>query len=391
MTAIDPVGDVRSAPLALGGAPAPDPEFVLVVTDTSQGVRGSGPFQVFVSKEGRYLNDPLGSFPVAVDAWDYAQKRLEGFRAVKDEPTPEDKIRRAEDIGVALWWDLPDDFHDFYWKELHDQDVSIAIYSQEPYIPWELVKPQRERGGEQAEFLGVSFRMARWKQALPFPDPLTVSGFSVIAPEYGPASGVRPLPAAQDEAKDLVSEFGATIVPGDRASVRALLESDGGIQLIHFAGHGEYDPESKDDTVIRLSDQALVPLDINRATIGRTSRPLVFLNACEVGEQGWALTRIGGWAEAFCDVGFSGFVGPYWAVNDRVARKAANLYYSALSDGRTVGEALRDIRRQFYSDAEDRGHPSWLAYTLHCQPNVHVQMPAVGGAVSQPAAAGGGR
>ncbi|HEY8869606.1 MAG TPA: CHAT domain-containing protein [Candidatus Limnocylindrales bacterium] len=382
ITAIDPIGDVRSAPLTIGTASAPDPDFVLVVTDRSPAPKGAGPFDISASKESRYLNSPLGSFPVAVNAWQYAQKRLDGFRHVKDEPTPADMIRKAEDLGNELWWDLPEDFRAFYWTELHDQDVSIAIYSQEPYIPWELVKPQREPGGgEQAEFLGVSFRMARWKQALPFPDPLTVSGFSVIAPIYVP-----PLPGAQQEAKDLVDEFGATMLPGDRAAVRAFLESNQGVQLIHFAGHGEYDAASTDDTVIRLSDLPLVPSDLNRATLGRSSRPLVFLNACEVGEQGWALTRIGGWAEAFTDVGFSGFVGPYWAVNDRVARKAANLFYSSLADGETVGEAVREIRRHFYSDPEDQGHPSWLAYTLHCQPNVHVRMQRAGGTANNPSA-----
>jgi CHAT domain-containing protein len=94
-----------------------------------------------------------------------------------------------------------------------------------------------------------------------------------------------------------------------------------------------------------------------------------------VGEQGWALTKIGGWAEAFTDIGFSGFIGPYWAVNDRIARKSSLLFYRSLSAGLSVGEAVRQIRRQFYDDADDAGHPSWLAYTLHCQPNIHIQMP----------------
>jgi len=140
-----------------------------------------------------------------------------------------------------------------------------------------------------------------------------------------------------------------------------------------------------------------VPEDIYRANLGRASRPLVFLNACEVGEEGWALTRIGGWAEAFTDVGFSGFIGPYWAVNDTIARKAALLFYGALRDGKTVGQALQAIRRRFYDeeDARYRGHPSWLAYTLHCQPNVHVTMPAQAGdggpAAPVPPGPGGGQ
>ena len=373
---IDPVHEIRRAPISVTIGGASDPEYVLVVTDRSQGAKGAGPFDIFVSKEGEYLNKPLGSFPVAVDAWDYARARLDGFRRVREEPTTEDRIRAAETLGLELWRDLPEDFKRFYWDEVHEHPgASLAIYSQEPYIPWELIKPQREVGGEEDGFLGATMRIARWKQAVRFPDPLTVTGFSVIAPVYGPESGSRPLPGAQAEAQQLIDEFGAEPVSGEGAVVREMLESSKGIQLIHFAGHGDFDPDAAEISVIRLADSAFVPRDLSRARLGQTAHPFVFLNACEVGEQGWALTKIGGWAEAFTDIGFSGFIGPYWAVNDRIARKSSLLFYRSLSAGLTVGEAVRQIRLQFYADPDDAGHPSWLAYTLHCQPNIHIQMP----------------
>jgi len=385
---IDPRQEVRRASISMTIGGASDPEYVLVVTDRSQGPKGAGPFDIFVSKEGEYLNKPLGSFPVAIDAWEYASARLDGFRRVREEPTTEDRIRAAEALGLELWRDLPEAFQRFYWDELHEHPgAALAIYSQEPYIPWELIRPQREVGGEEAGFFGATMRIARWKQAVRFPDPLTVTGFSIIAPEYGPESGSRPLPGAQLEAQQLIDEFGGERVKGERAVVRDLLESSRGIQLIHFAGHGDFDPGAAEMSVIRLSDASIVPRDLTRAILGRTAHPFVFLNACEVGEQGWALTRIGGWAEAFTDIGFSGFIGPYWAVNDRIARKSAVLFYRSLSAGLTVGEAIRQIRLQFYADPDDAGHPSWLAYTLHCQPNIHIEMPTVDATNVAPATA----
>jgi hypothetical protein len=379
LTAIDPDLEIGVASISVPLGGAPDPEYVLVVTDQSPGRKGAGPFDISVSKEGEFLNMPLGSFPVSVDAWEYASRRLEGFRKVKDEPSPDERIRAAQVLGIQLWNDLPDTFRRFYWEELHGREgASIAVYSQEPYLPWELIKPQREPGGEEDGFLGAVFNMARWKQAVRFPDPLTVSRFSVIAPEYGPESGNQPLPAAQREADELVKEFGAEPIPGTRKRVRELLESSEGVQLIHFAGHGEFSRESAEMGSIWLADAPLVPGDLTQAKLGLTSHPFVFLNACEVGERGWALTRIGGWAEAFTDVGFSGFIGPYWAVNDRVALKAALLFYRSLSAGLSVAEAVRHIRLKFYTDDEDPGHPSWLAYTLHSQPNIRIQMPGTG-------------
>ena len=84
--------------------------------------------------------------------------------------------------------------------------------------------------------------------------------------------------------------------------------------------------------------------------------------------------KIGGWAEAFCQVGATGFVGPYWPVSDGVARKAALIFYRSLQAGETVGEAMIRIRQRFMEDDEDRHHPSWLAYSLHCHPNVRVEL-----------------
>ncbi len=385
VTTIDPAFQPLRASISLNLDGAEDPDFVLVIMDRGN-PKGEGPFEMFVSQKGEFVNRPLGTMNVTINAWKYAQDRLAGFKSVRDGATDRMRFNRAESLGLALWRDLPPDFQRFYWDELHGHDWSIAIYSQEPYIPWELVRPQKE-SGEQADFLGISFSMARWKQAVRFPDPLVVSGFSVIAPVYTEVSGAPPLPGAQEEADALVATFGATRIAGELAAVTELLESTRGVQLIHFAGHGDFDPEADTDTVIKLADQSLVPEDIYRANLGRASRPLVFLNACEVGEEGWSLTRIGGWAEAFTDVGFSGFVGPYWAVNDTVARKAALLFYGALRDGASVGEALQAIRRQFYDEPDEkyRGHPSWLAYTLHCQPNVHITIPAAGVASNPPA------
>jgi len=370
VTAIDPRQEIRAAPIALSLASAPDPDFVLIVTDTSRGSDGSGPFDIRMSREGEYLDRPLGRFPVKQNAWQYARKLLDRFRAVRKVRLAGDRRREAENLGLDLWWALPAEFREFYWAEMHGHEGSIAIYSHEPYIPWELVKPQRVAGGRSDPFLGQAFSIARWKQARTFPDPLVVTGFAVIAPEYS----LDPLPAAQDEANDLVERFGATKVAGRGPDVRRLLRS-GEVQLIHFAGHGQYDPDRTEESVIKLADGPLLPRDLYRARIGRTMRPLVFLNACEVGERGWTLTQIGGWADAFCDVGFSGFVGPYWAVSDAVGRKAATLFYGQLAQGETVGGAMRAIRRRFDDDDEFAAHPSWLAYTLHCQPNVRVQLP----------------
>jgi CHAT domain-containing protein/PGAP1-like protein len=364
---VAPVGEVK---LSFSGAP--DPDVVVVVADRSADVVGKGPFDFRVSREGQFIDLALGELRVTAYAWNAARDILDKYRAVNKLTDKQDRIDKVTSLGVELWWKLPDAFRRFYWEELHDSDVrSIAIYSQEPYIPWELIVPQRQLGSGRTEpMLGVAYSIARWKQGRHFPDPLVVEGMSVIAPDYP----VGALPEAALEAADLVTGYGARPVVGTYKVVKKLLRTRG-TQLIHFAGHGSYDPANVEDSEIRLSDRALVPGDLSGASIGLSDRPFVFLNACQVGETGWDLTQIGGWADAFCDIGFSGFVGPYWKVNDLVAHRAAGVFYGALRDGLTVGEAMQAIRRRFREDDKYPGHTSWLAYSLHCQPNVHVRLP----------------
>lgn len=348
--------------VSMGAAPGPD--VVIHVTE-----HGDDRFQISVDRAGKVYAKPMGDFPTRAGAWKYAQSILEEFRMARALP-PDQRPGLIDSLGLNLWWQLPEAFRDFYWEEMHGQDLSIVINSQEPYIPWELIKPQRERGGsETADMLGTAFAIGRWKDGRTLPDPLVVSDFVVIAPTYTQ----NPLQYTGDEAAELARQFGARRVDGTYAAVAALLRSNG-VQTIHFAGHGRFDPSEPTRSEIALADLSLKPTHVSGATIGGTDRPLVFLNACEVGKEGWSLTQIGGWAEAFCDVGFSAFVGPYWAVNDLVAKKVSLLFYGALRAGQTVGHAIQAIRRRFWTDDEYRFHPTWLAYSLHCQPNVTVEM-----------------
>jgi len=46
---------------------------------------------------------------------------------------------------------------------------------------------------------------------------------------------------------------------------------------------------------------------------------VVFINACQVGRSGMAMTGIGGWANRFVQAGAGAFIGAYWSVIDEPA------------------------------------------------------------------------
>ncbi len=344
---------------------AASPDYVIYVDD-----RGDGNFEISLGRNIRPKPFPLksmGMFPTRGNAWAYAQSKLEQFRLSREFKTPEQRRNRVEGLGRALWNELPDPFKDHYWREMHGRQLSLAIYSEEPYVPWELIIPHGA-GGIEAPMLGLAFSIGRWRQEREYYDSFAVSGFRVVAPVYE----TDPLQEAQSEATELEKKYAARRVQGTYDDVVGLLKSSG-YQVLHFSGHGRFDPKDGLESWIKLANGQLIPSDVQTANVGYTDHPLVFFNACEVGKETWTLTQIGGWADTFCDVGFSAFVGPYWAVNDKVARLAALLFYDELRKQKTVGEAMQAIRRQFWENTEHPAHPTWLAYSLHCHPNVKVQ------------------
>jgi pimeloyl-ACP methyl ester carboxylesterase len=363
----------RPAAIRYSPDAAPDPDIVIFVNRGSENTFEIAATRLGAEARDRYRQEVLnlGTLRVEGEPWRWAKEMLERFRLARELKNAERK-ERVENLGRELWRQLPPGFQRFYWDEIHGKDVAIAICSEEPYIPWELIKPERG-SGKAAPILGTAFSIARWKADRDLPDPIVVSEFHVVAPSY--ENETKKLPAADLEANELVARFRAKrVTPGKRKQVLKLLKSKN-LQVLHFSGHGKFG-ETPNDSTISLLDTPLDLIDLNSAAFADADDPhdppLVFLNACEVGEQGWSLTQIGGWAEAFCMAGCAGFVGPYWAVNDTVARKAALLFYGKLQEGATVGEAMREVRRQFTADEEHRYHPTWLAYTLHCQPNVTV-------------------
>ena len=112
--------------------------------------------------------------------------------------------------GAQLWATAPECFRTLFWRLIDEQQPlrTIFVASEEPHIPWELMRPRRELpSGEldQREALGVEFVIGRWvhpghrspKQHDPIEDSYVVAPtYPVTATEDlggGGRVGVRPL------------------------------------------------------------------------------------------------------------------------------------------------------------------------------------------------------
>jgi len=258
------------------------------------------------------------------------------------------------------------------YRRIRKSVQTLMITTDEPWIPWELIRPYDAADPSDPvddDFLCLQFEMTRWMIGRP---PLKEARVEALACFCGDDS----LPSAQQE-RALFADLSrrrpeirdASPATPTSSSVKTLL-SEGGLQLIHFVAHGKFDPAQPNEAGLQMPDGiSLRPVDLHGPLQTRIAadRPLVFLNACRSAQEGWSLTGLGGWAQRWVrDCGCGAFIGPVWAVSDRLAYKFAEAFYGAMEGGATFGGAARTARVAVRQIAPD--NPAWLAYSVYAHP-----------------------
>jgi hypothetical protein len=284
--------------------------------------------------------------------------------------------RKLVNFGRALWRELiPLELRSAY-REIRQSVHSWMIVSDEPWIPWELIKPYDDSRPDDIlddAFLALQFEMTRWLAGETTPA-------REIAVRSLAALRTADLPQAKAEKRlleDLVEASpGVTCEAPAFDSAGELLSylKTSSVELLHFMGHGTHAVSQADESGIPLPDgSAFRPGDLEGpvATQIRRNHPLVFLNTCWAGQQGWSLTHLGGWAFRFIHIcGCSAFMAPMWPVRDQIALSFARAFYDAIAGGAPLGKAALEARRHIYQ--ERPGDPSVLAYAVYGHPNAQV-------------------
>ncbi len=310
---------------------------------------------------------PFGPFELEVDPAVFFESF---FQEIEDLPLDTDADRQIADRKVAAKGAyltetlMPADLRATLWQ-LRDHIRSIIVQSEEPWIPWELCRLVGQENGRVVEgpFLCEAFAMTRWLPGLGFKRPLHLTNLALVVPSD---SG---LPLAADERAYVLSLAGpgraVTAIEPNFADVQDAF-SAGTYDAWHFTGHGAAKDANPDRSSIYLTgDEPMTPEDVSgQATNLGLTHPLVFINACQVGRGGMALTGIGGWARRFVQVGAGAFIGAYWSVYDDAAFAFSKEVYKRLIDGVPIGDAVRDARAAVRTD----GDPTWLAYTVFADP-----------------------
>jgi tetratricopeptide (TPR) repeat protein len=276
----------------------------------------------------------------------------------------------------------PQAFKELFFKLLAEgggEFNSIQIFSDDPALPWELMRPAIANSSERMDFLGTRFSIARWplshRNMQRPPQLLTVEHSVVIAPNY---QGTQKLQAASQELTTLKKMRGFTEVSGDYAAVRELA-SHPPQGIVHFAGHGEViDKDGVPQFNILLQDSEMDPATWQGlGAVEHPTHPLFFFNACDVGESRQFMNDVDGWAPALLDNGASGYIGALWPVSDSTAELFASTFYESITEGLAshrdinVAALLKDTRYQVFSKTSDA---TALAYVFYGDPRLVLQI-----------------
>lgn len=144
--------------------------------------------------------------------------------------------------------------------------------------------------------------------------------------------------------------------------------------LVHFAGHCEYDPCNQRNSGWVLNDGVFNAHDI-LAMANTVSLPtLIFSNACYSAKgnqsQVEALYQQSNYslAQAFLFSGVRHYIGSIRKIEDRVSLSFAREFYSQLISGCSTGEALRQGRLRLIKEY-GLGSIHWTNYLLYGDPN----------------------
>jgi len=139
--------------------------------------------------------------------------------------------------------------------------------------------------------------------------------------------------------------------------------------MIHFAGHADYDKDHPEKSGWRIGNEHLTAIDIDRMS-GSSSMPsLIFSNACQSARtQQWAHEAMSfDLANAFMRAGVKHYLGTFWEIPDQASTIFSQIFYQELFSGKTIGKAMKLAREKCMKSYHS---PIGAAYVLYGDPKL---------------------
>jgi hypothetical protein len=303
-----------------------------------------------------------------------ALDQVSGDAAADTAAWKEARLRRLRAFGAELYRRAaPPVLQQALARLLADPTVTlrtIQIYSNNPLVPWELMRAPKPEGGS-TDFFGIAFALARGQEddeqiTLRPPQEQPVNEVVTIAPAYG-AQGS--LASSSREIEQIRALLASRQVAGRKSDFISLLHKPPA-GIVHFAGHGEVAGQTAVERrfAILFEDGRFDVMDWRGLSSGKSAeRALYFFNACELGQAESIAGAVEGWGPAVLSKGASGYIGGLWPLRDEPAARFAIAFYQVIAQELAhnkpahVAQALAQARRLVY----ETGDATYLAYAFY--------------------------
>lgn len=279
-------------------------------------------------------------------------------------------VRELQRIGALLFSHLLPESARQRLRTAEPCDLYLRLDERLVHIPWEL-----SYDGEQ--FLVNKFRLGRQViTSTPMRSMHTTRQERERLRVLLIADPTETLPQAGEEAERLCHFFSeapgveVTLLGGRVVRKVPLLAALQSHDVIHFAGHSQYDPHTPNHSGWQLHKDIVTVEEL-----GRLTQPplLVFSNSCQAGATvSWGASpaydeRAFGIGSAFLLAGVKNYIGTFWVVHDEESERFATVFYQHLIAGLSLGEALRRARQQTLTQRGGQGL-TWASYMLYGDP-----------------------
>ncbi|MCX5697990.1 MAG: tetratricopeptide repeat protein [Candidatus Omnitrophica bacterium] len=272
----------------------------------------------------------------------------------------------------------------FLWDHLLARKVKERLISAESLglvllldeeligIPWELIYDGRD-------FLCLKFNIGRLLRTRQEPAPPRYRSAQPVLRMLILANPTADLPSAYQEGLQIRNrfdrlrhkmriDFKSTSI--DSLYVKKNLRD---YDIVHYAGHCEYNSEDVDDSGWLLCDGRLSVRDINALGESATAPSIVFSNSCFSAKMDPGMNKADyqagtySLASAFLFSGVRHYIGTIRELEDKTGLVFAQLFYTFVTKGRSVGESLRLARARLVKEY-GIAQLSWAGYLLYGDP-----------------------
>jgi CHAT domain-containing protein len=172
----------------------------------------------------------------------------------------------------------------------------------------------------------------------------------------------KPLPFAEDEARQVAEFFSTQPLLGTAATKSAVLARLSDATLIHLATHAAFDTANPLESGILLADDVLTAREVLQY---RLQADLLVLSACESGQVGnLGGEELAGLSQAFLQAGARSVLVSLWRVDDLATTALMLAFFRHIQAGADKALALRQAMTDVQQDPRWQHPYYWGAFVL---------------------------